>query len=516
MPLFLRSILAVCALALLSLAGNASAEIVETLKSVVSTESLDQRDWIEVRSPNFQVHSVQNEKLTLRLARHLEDLRAGLGAFLNTNLDDSPIPLEIYLLSNDGQFKQLGIDPTFSSVFIPGLRRNVIVMRDTNGYVPETEIIAWEYASYILSTTGGANYPQWFVDGFAAFFSTARKRSGEFEFGNPQEHLVRHLAHWHWVPLRKILIRANYEERKVRHSGLMVGEAWALVHFLFYGRDGRSIQEDLAEYVEQANSGTDQLAAFESAFGITANELDKQVKGYLKSSSQTKNLAIRRVAAEFTPDLSPEVHSVSRHEISLALGRIALSMRKLDSAQDWFLIALDDERTRPQAEAGLGNVYRLSGHLNAASDHVQKAIAHAPEDPYCALDAGQYWHYRAQLAGDLNERATFLNRAREHYVRAWKQDESKPEPYVLYGQTFLTEGEGYRKAIEVLKVAESIVPSNLTVRAMLAQAYLGANQMDKAVDYARSVSVWGHDSSNAVKLARNILAGAGPTARSSN
>ena len=81
-----------------------------------------------------------------------------------------------------------------------------------------------------------------------------------------------------------------------------------------------------------------------------------------------------------------------------------------------------------------------------------------------------------------------------------------PETYAQYGHTFLMEGERYDKAIEMLELAESILPSSIIVRVRLADAYMGAGRDEDAVKAARSVLAWSHEESDAAEQARKILA----------
>ena len=80
-----------------------------------------------------------------------------------------------------------------------------------------------------------------------------------------------------------------------------------------------------------------------------------------------------------------------------------------------------------------------------------------------------------------------------------------PETYAAYGWTFVREGRRYDFAIEMLEQAQSILPSNITVRWMLAEAYMRADRTEDAVAAARSVLAWSHDESGVAKRARVIL-----------
>ncbi|HIE55821.1 MAG TPA: tetratricopeptide repeat protein, partial [Chromatiaceae bacterium] len=171
----------------------------------------------------------------------------------------------------------------------------------------------------------------------------------------------------------------------------------------------------------------------------------------------------------------------------------------------WFTIALANERTRSRAEAGFGDVLKFRGEFKAAQPRFEQALALAPNDPYSQLDIAEYWHYRAMNADEATDRKAFLESARSHYVEAWKLDDSMPETYAMYGQTFLMQGQ-YVTAIEMLEEAERLLPANLDIRLILAEAYTGAGLKEKAIEAARSVLVWSHGDDGMASRVREILA----------
>ena len=68
------------------------------------------------------------------------------------------------------------------------------------------------------------------------------------------------------------------------------------------------------------------------------------------------------------------------------------------------------------------------------------------------------------------------------------------------------EDKQYELAIEMLEQARFLLPSNIDVRASLAQAYRGMGRADDAARTARSVVAWSHEESAATKVATEVLA----------
>ena len=467
-----------------------------------SGKELEDLEWIEVRTPNFRIRSALSEEDSIELARQLETFHVAIAIVSNISLTDSPIPTEILALRRTRDFKSLGLSSNIAGIFRPGLRRNFVVIRDVNG-APETPIIIHEYVHFLLSNHGRFNYPRWYNEGIAEYLSAEQTRSGKFLVGGLQEDRLRYLSRLRWVPLRQILAPEDYGGWTTPRKAMFYAEAWLLVHYLHHRPERNTLDQDMTRYIELIESGIGDLEAFEEAFRITAKDLDAQVKKY----AQRRNLpAYQFDVDEILPDFEPKVVRLRREQISLTLGQAALSLGALDSAKHWFTIATTDELFRPRAEAGLGDVLKFDGDFEAAQPYFEKAVALAPNDPYCQLDIAEYWHDRARETDDTGDRATYLANARKHYLKAWKLDDSMPETYAQYGQTFLMEGERYDKAIEMLELAESILPSSITVRVRLADAYMGAGRNEDAVKAARSVLAWSHEESDAAEQAGKILA----------
>ena len=484
-----------------------------------SAKALEDRNWIEVRTPNFQIRSILGEKKTLELARHLEILRAAVGTVTNVHRTDSPVPTGLYFVRKTDDFEDLGIDPQWEGVFQPSLRRNFIVIRDVPG-VDETYTLNRKYALYLLGDQGNANYPLWYKIGFSEYLSTAQVRSDEFILGGANEYLLWRVSHFPHIPLRDILSPKHIDQWDARREEMFHAESWMLVYFLIHRPEPDTLSQAMAHYVELVESGADAWDAFEEAFQISPEDLETQKflratfsnapgdfqTQLLRFFKETVIPVYKLDASELLPAFEPEVVAMDREQISLALAQVALSRRNFSSAYRWFQNARMDDLSDPQAEAGLGDVLTAIGKFEEAQPHFELAVEFEPKNPYCQLDFGKYWYDRARGTDDPSERATYLARARERLVTAWKLDDSIPETYVVYGQTFLLEGRRIDLATEVLEKAESLLPANLTIRVLLAKAYLEAGKRENAAGAARSVLAWSNPDSNTAELAKEILA----------
>jgi tetratricopeptide (TPR) repeat protein len=158
---------------------------------------------------------------------------------------------------------------------------------------------------------------------------------------------------------------------------MFYGQSWALMHFLFNRSDRTSsFSDDMRRYMVLTADGTDELVAFEMAFGIPQKRIWTTVKRYLRKCCNVFRLNV----AKLQPEFEPQVRNLSRSEISLDLAQIALQSRHFDAAKRCYELAAQDEKTRPWAEAGLGDLLKFDGEYEAARPHFEKALA--PGDPY--------------------------------------------------------------------------------------------------------------------------------------
>ncbi len=475
----------------------------------VSGKELEDRRWFEVRTNNFRIFSALDEEGSLEVARNLEVFRATVAIVMNVRFNDSPIPTEIYVLPKNSELKRIGLNWLSSGWSLFKLRTNRSVMTDprNNG---KTVVYMHEYTHFLIRNHGTSKYPKWFDEGLAEYLKQGHTSAGGYVVGDASDYPIRrdtflsdNILNAPWIPMHTVISPSDYDDWSDAHKRAYATESWALVHFLQHRLDrGTLLGSDMTSYVELVESGKTNIEAFEAIFDIPVEDLEGMLKRYLrKSRVPNHRLKINDVLDDFEPD----VRSLSREQVSLALAKLALGFGELDKAERWFTIAVNDELSRPQAESGLGEVLKNKGNIKAAQVHFEQSVALAPSDPYGQLDAAEFWYSRAKSASDSGARVSYLAQAREHLVKAWKLDDSIPETYLVYSEVLLFEGQPHDLAIEALEKAEFLIPSSIGVHALLAKAYLQANRKEDAIEEARLVLDWGDAESDEAKQAREIL-----------
>jgi len=465
-------------------------------------KELEDQKWIEVSTANFRIRSTLSKRKTTKLIRDLHLLRTAVPLFTNVKRVDSTIPTNILAIKRAADFETLGINRDYVGWFRSRLRNNTILIRDTP-HMDETAVIIHEYVHFLMRNHSGLAYPRWYDEGFAEYLSGMTFSRDSFEVGAAPQQRVYGILDSRWLSPTQLLDPDEYQKLNKGEKQRFYAQSWALVHFLLNRSDRKSKHgEDMRAYLDLVSSGSDEVEAFESAFGIPAKKLPAKLKSYLRyDCCNVAGYRIEQLQSEF----APEVRTLSRAEISLGLGQTALTTGQLDVARRWYEIAAEDETTRPGAEAGLGDLLKFEGDYEAAQPHFETAVALAPDNAYIQLDAGEFWLSRIAATDLQSEKTAYLQRAKRSFVAAWKLNPSMPEIYVMNARAYLIEGSRIDKAIEMFEEAEILYPSNLQIRMELAEAYAMDGRDDDAIRTARQILSWDHGNNRPTKFANALI-----------
>jgi len=466
----------------------------------LAAKELEDKKWLLVTTPNFQIRSMMSKRRTLEVARKLESFRVVAGLLTNAGMTESRVPVEIFAIDGGKAVKTFNLENA-GGRFYDGVRRHTIVVQEYRGEYT-TRTMLHEYVHFLSRNYSTSYFPKWFEEGLAEFLSSARFRGDEIHIGGA-ENWMRQKLMANTVPLSDIIERRGEDNWPTAREHYFYSVSWAIVHYLQNRPDQETpFDEQLRNHVQLLESGVGAIEAFETAFGITIPGLAGELQRYLSNN----RVPVQAISVEgLIPEFEYEVSQLSREEISLALGNHAMTIRKYDMAERWFEIAANDESLSARANAGLSGLLRLQNKIDEAKALLDLAISLAPNDPHCHLDMAAYWFDLAGQDDNVDHRDEYLAYARQHFVRAWELDKSAPEPYAAYGTTFVVEGKNYARAIDMLEQARRILGSNVEIRWMLAEAYLGAGDYENAAEHAGAVLAWSHSEWAGSKRVREIL-----------
>jgi tetratricopeptide (TPR) repeat protein len=240
------------------------------------------RDWVEVRSPHFQVISDAGEGQARKVALGFEQIHAIFGqAFPQLRADPgetiviAPRDEATMRILVPGFWERKGIRP--AGLFRPGWEKNYAIVRAD--LLEGSSVVYHEYMHKLLHL----NYPRlptWLDEGLAEFYGTSEVRGDKMLLGAPSRRMQ--ILHERTpFPLKEFLTPANEvtyfrEEWKVQ---MFYAEAWGLTHFLMFG-NGMGNGERMNTFLRQLGRGADEQDAFRQAFGAPAT-IEKEFSHYM-------------------------------------------------------------------------------------------------------------------------------------------------------------------------------------------------------------------------------------------
>ena len=429
---------------------------------------LHKRDWFEVETQHFTIASSLDREATMELASDLERFRSAVEYLQGANPAPPPeiTRTQVYAFDGRGFSRPFAVRGA-SGTFIPTQRGGVIVLRTGKGWRGDTtRELRHEYVHFLFRNRQGINQPIWFDEGFAQFASTIEVGDESVRVGGvPAEH-VQQLRNSNWLSPKRMLPLRDLGALGPKQRDVFRAQSWALVHLLLLdqGSPARA-RSDAQRYLEEVEKGTPPTRAFESAFGVTGEELLRRL-GDVVPGQRFRSAALRVRATPSRFELRP----IAADDVLTRLGWLSIWLNKPDQAAKYFHMAGSKNVRNARARAGLASAERLREHWDEANPHYAAALAGAPSDAIVQLEAAHSYRQRAEAASDPESRADLAARARLHYQRSIDASPRVAEPHAGVGATYLIRGEPSAQSADPLERARELQPSSLEIELLRAES----------------------------------------------
>lgn len=249
-------------------------------------------EWREATSPHFVIVSEASERQMIDTARKLEAVHWLLTQATGRRDTSDGRRVRIYLLETVADVLE-GADQSANSSMV------AVYMHHPLGPIalaPRSEpigIVFHEYAHHFMAEYMQAEFPPWYVEGFAEIVSTtAFERNGTITYGKVANHRQAELTYLRWTPTAQMFAERN---SGAGHSGVAsYGQYWLTAHYLLFAPERRG---QLQRFVTAINRGQDADTAAAASFPGGVAQLDGDLRAYLRRAD------FRYVA----PVLPPEI-----------------------------------------------------------------------------------------------------------------------------------------------------------------------------------------------------------------
>ncbi len=464
--------------------------------------------WVEVRTDKFVITGDWSEKRLVDFATRLEKFDQLLRLKTRVNDDSLSPPLRVLVLPSDTQVQELkGTDRgRVAGFYRPTLQGPIaIVSRDKADHefdLTGQVVLFHEYAHHFMLQHVPAAYPQWFVEGFAEYFSTVEfRRNGEFDVGKAPPARMPSLALGKWVPLKRLLRTVQSDEPI--DLGMLYAQGWLLTHY-FYSSADRNRQ--FGEYLRLMHDGTPSGAALEQAFGHDVEQLDRELQDYLKKIAKA-GIKFERFSGWKLEVGKLAVRPVPAAEVA-ALQLDALHSPRMANVQANELQARANELAATHSEHPLAltiaaEVMTTTDNLARADELLDKALTIQSDHPRALVAKAAIQLRRVADADHTDKRE--LRAIRTAIARANRANPQDAAALYYFYESFRAAGETpTANAVDALVTAQQLVPHMPEVRMRLARELVRLKEFDRAATTLRPLAYAPHATS-ATEVARQLL-----------
>lgn len=495
-----------------------------TLAGLAATPS--HAEWLKAETAHFIIYGDTNRGEIERYARKVERFDSLLRAYYPIQVDHEIPKLEILLANGAADMNRIwpGVGSSVAGFYSPNSGR-IFAVANTRSEMDDI-VIFHEYAHHFMFQMKASGYPAWFVEGFAEYYGMSDVRAGKLEIGrfNPGRMNSLTQASNSWAPTEDVLrwrISATGRYRSFDYYA----QAWAITHYMLSDPERT---RKLGQYLTQVSTGGDPVETLQSVFGITATQLQDQIRRYLSGAIPILSPQIELPEAEVTTTaLSPAHARLIWYDFRLDRNQTLPSEAAADATPE---VRRRAERSRRDAEEYRRTLIRdaltesarfgddpvalrvkaralhVDGRTAEAVDALQPVLTSTTADADSLRLGGQYLQLVAKDQADEAARAGMLRQARTYLAAAYEANPMDFRNYLALDD--LRRGaSGYPTAndLQTLEIAAALAPQSFDARTRTAQAYMARNQPALAVVMLQPVANSPHGGSGR-QTSRALLA----------
>ncbi len=463
-------------------------------------EPIEDKVWLEIRSPNFIITGTKDEDRLREIARDAEVFRAAVLAVTGIEPSKYTRPVQVYLVPNR-QFQQLTGHDKWAAVTARQRWGDFTMVLDS-AVVRKTAAVWHEYVHTILNGQLGIDFPLWYSEGLAEYFANSRSFQGTFTLGEPSNFHLRQFYYRSLIEPHELLTSTAYANYDDDERSSFYSWSWLLVHFLQHStRAEVPLGEGLTRYYEARRSGQGEVESFVTAFKIQPDELREKLARYGERECCDY---IDLDEETLLDELDVTLRKLPRPEIALALGRIAVAFDDSELAGQWLGSAREYDDALAQALAHEAVLEAQAENFSKAGKLIDEAASISPDNPRIQIELANFLIGRHKRNAETNDHAD-IHAAQSALAKAWAQDKSLANIYALTGDTYLILGDKPERAVEMFEQAVTLSPTNRRFRYGLALAYSKAGDNDSAVKIAKSLTNWAHGDDEITRQAQELI-----------
>ena len=461
--------------------------------------------WYKAASKHFVIYADENPKVLRAFSEKLE--RFDQAARISMSMEDPEIGdgnrLTVFVVPSEKDVHLiLGDKNAWQSGFYTGRVEGSLayVPRHTEAMDDPDALFFHEYTHHLMMQELDRPYPEWYVEGFAEFLSTARlEQDGSVWFGQPLQSRAYSLLNENPPSFEQLAAGLQGKMTDLQLDAFY-GRSWLLTHYLLL-EPKRAGQ--LARYINTLAKGEAPMQAAREVFG-DPKQLDRELNTYV-----TQRLLAFKIGGQRINVGNIEVQPLTAGGAQVILARAKIKYGAKDSAAEALAAQVRPVESRypgdELVETTLAEAELDAGHAAAAEAAANRALAANPRNTEALVLKARAVEANAK-DHDGDARHAMFDQARATFIAANKIDTEDPEPLYDYYWSYLLEGrQPTDNAFDALHYASDLAPQDIGVRMNSAIAYLEKGQLKEARSTLTVVAYQPH-AGEAADLAKRMMA----------
>lgn len=456
-------------------------------------EKLADDDWLLVKSSNFEIITDLDEEKGRHLVEDLEAYRYFSIQLMKLDVLSGIKSLKILAISSSSNFKKLDLPENWAGVFsldafgysaianVNNYRTNL----KTNTFA--RQVLFHEYNHFLVRlTSNNKHLPMWYDEGMAEYWGSFKYDGEKVYIGDPSaiEGRIYDLVNGAGTIIlesKKLFNTSTLPLTSKKESdkaavGRFYAQSFFIIHYL---NSAPELRVSLNNYIAYLSSGYLEEQAFQKAFNMTYEQLDKNAKKYLNKSLMMRVMSFTDKNIVFPkPELT--VTKLDKANFYLLMGEMLPNYGVMDAALTKQLLEKTIQLNPTNTDA------KVSLLIRGLAPEPQKLVKELEQiDPKNAMlltyqaDSLRSGANLLRSAG-VDGWEEQMKKARTLYRRAIKNDPTLALPYFGLGDVynFLPSSEPLQEAIAGFDTA-SLYSRNQSTFSDLADIYI---RMDKGLE----------------------------------
>jgi tetratricopeptide (TPR) repeat protein len=336
--------------------------------------------WTEIKSPHFTVVTDAGEKRGRDVALRFEQMRQVFGSLVLRGEVKTSRPVQILAFKNTKGIRQVA--PLFKGkpVEVAGLYQKgqsgdyIALDLSTEGDY-KWQTVFHEYA-HLLLNSNTMEWPLWFDEGFAEFFSTIDLSGKQALIGRAPESAAQMIVNNRLIPVAQLFSvqhdSATYNENG-DHRNMFYAESWLIVHYLY---DKQLVRQAITSFA--VSKGRPDEAEFRKNVGMGFSDFDSALRDYIRGN--------RLIGWNTAPPSGIDANSFAARAITVNDALVAVAemhANGLDHAEEGIREleqALSVDSGNVKAQSDLGYAYLRKSDYAHAEPYLEKAASSGSND----------------------------------------------------------------------------------------------------------------------------------------